>query len=101
MAKQMGKPRPSADVTREPRSTTQEGLGIPYDSIQKKKQTKRVSVDGIHLHAYCLFCFYCILKRSQNSQILKLLQQIIFKSFKTRMWFFHLDVQEFSGDLNT
>lgn len=98
----MGKPRLSADETGEPRSTTPEGLGIPYDSIQKKKnKTKRVSVDGIHLHAYCLFCFYCILKRSQNSQILKLLQRIILKSFKTRMWFFHLDVQEFSGDLNT
>lgn len=48
-----------------------------------------------------VFCFYCILKRSQNSQILKLSQQIIFKSFKTRMWFSHLDVQGFSGDLNT
>lgn len=94
----MGEPLPSADETREPRSTAQEDLGIPFNSILRKKP---VSVDDIHLHAYCPFRFYCILKRSQNSQILKLLQQILFKSFKTRMWLFHLDVQEFSGDLNT
>lgn len=67
MAKQMGKPRLSADETGEPRSTTPEGLGIPYDSIQKKTKQNKTCVCGWHSSA-CLLSLLFLLHSQEESK---------------------------------